>query len=66
MFNIQYNAETFGGHGGGGEYGVQKGFGWTNGVIIEFLNKYGSEISVSNSGNNDGGKFANFNNKNPS
>jgi alpha,alpha-trehalase len=26
-------------HAGGGEYGVQEGFGWTNGVTLEFLSK---------------------------
>ncbi|CAI2351950.1 unnamed protein product [Caenorhabditis sp. 36 PRJEB53466] len=29
---------------GGGEYVMQEGFGWTNGVILEFLRKYGSQI----------------------
>lgn len=48
--SMQYDAENFGGHGGGGEYGVQKGFGWTNGVIIEWLAKYGNQISLSNTG----------------
>ncbi|XP_059224425.1 trehalase isoform X2 [Stomoxys calcitrans] len=42
----KYDAERFGGHGGGGEYEVQKGFGWTNGVIIEFLNQYGKDITL--------------------
>ncbi|EDW01419.1 GH21428 [Drosophila grimshawi] len=42
----KYDAEKFGGHGGGGEYGVQTGFGWSNGVIIEWLAKYGREISI--------------------
>ncbi|XP_017092529.1 trehalase isoform X2 [Drosophila bipectinata] len=42
----KYNAEEFGGHGGGGEYGVQTGFGWSNGVIIEWLAKHGREMSV--------------------
>lgn len=46
--SLQYDAENFGGHGGGGEYGVQKGFGWSNGVIIEWLAKYGNQISLSN------------------
>lgn len=32
--------------GSGGEYEVQKGFGWTNGVILDLLEKYGSKISV--------------------
>ncbi|KAH8254403.1 hypothetical protein KR032_009879 [Drosophila birchii] len=40
----KYNAEQFGGHGGGGEYGVQTGFGWSNGVIIEWLSKHGREM----------------------
>lgn len=40
----KYDAERFGGHGGGGEYEVQKGFGWTNGVIIELLSKNGNEF----------------------
>ncbi|XP_041449192.1 trehalase isoform X2 [Drosophila obscura] len=41
----KYNAEEYGGHGGGGEYGVQTGFGWSNGVIIEWLSKHGRELS---------------------
>ncbi|CAD7012312.1 trehalase isoform X2 [Ceratitis capitata] len=45
----KYDALRFGGHGGGGEYEVQKGFGWSNGVIVEFLTKYGGELSLSNS-----------------
>ncbi|NP_001291906.1 trehalase isoform X1 [Bactrocera dorsalis] len=45
----KYDALRFGGHGGGGEYDVQKGFGWSNGVIIEFLTKYGGDLSLSNS-----------------
>ncbi|XP_017838591.1 trehalase isoform X2 [Drosophila busckii] len=44
----KYDAEKFGGHGGGGEYGVQTGFGWSNGVIIEWLTKYGRQITLSN------------------
>ncbi|XP_055694077.1 trehalase isoform X1 [Lutzomyia longipalpis] len=42
----KYNAEEMGGHGGGGEYEVQIGFGWSNGVIIELLNKYGDILSA--------------------
>ncbi|XP_075166680.1 trehalase isoform X1 [Haematobia irritans] len=41
----KYDARVIGGHGGGGEYDIQKGFGWTNGVIIEFLNNYGKDIT---------------------
>jgi alpha,alpha-trehalase len=43
----KYNAEHVGGHGDGGEYEVVLGFGWTNGVILDFLNKYGRELTVS-------------------
>ncbi|EFN71520.1 Trehalase [Camponotus floridanus] len=33
----KYNAIHPGEGGGGGEYGVQEGFGWTNGIVFEFL-----------------------------
>lgn len=35
-----------GGYGGGGEYDVQLGFGWSNGVVMDFLYKYGNELSL--------------------
>ena len=41
---MQYNAEAIGSAGGGGEYDVQTGFGWTNGVIIDFMVKFGDEL----------------------
>ncbi|XP_073844790.1 trehalase isoform X2 [Musca autumnalis] len=53
----KYDAERFGGHGGGGEYEVQKGFGWSNGIIIEFLNNYGRNITLPSNAGNDGGKL---------
>lgn len=28
---------------------MQKGFGWSNGVIVELLTKYGGDLSLSNS-----------------
>jgi hypothetical protein len=31
--------------GGGGEYEVQEGFGWTNGVILDLLQTFASELS---------------------
>ncbi|XP_001380673.1 trehalase [Monodelphis domestica] len=31
--------------GGGGEYEVQEGFGWTNGVALKFLNQYGDRLT---------------------
>lgn len=43
--SFQYDALTLGGTGGGGEYEVQVGFGWTNGVILELLAKYGDKLS---------------------
>lgn len=41
----KYDATRFGGFGGGGEYVVQTGFGWTNGVIMALLNRYGDTMS---------------------
>lgn len=43
----KYSAEELGGHGGGGEYDIQLGFGWTNGVILEFLAEYGNQLTES-------------------
>lgn len=37
----KYDALQSGVSGGGGEYGVQTGFGWTNGVMLDLLNEYG-------------------------
>lgn len=33
----KYDVEEIGRSAGGGEYGVQNGFGWTNGVLLRFL-----------------------------
>ncbi|XP_053546029.1 trehalase [Bombina bombina] len=41
----KYNVEGDGKPGGGGEYEVQLGFGWTNGVIFQLLDKYGSRLT---------------------
>lgn len=38
----KYDATQPGRFGGGGEYDVQDGFGWTNGVVLEFLDTYPS------------------------
>ena len=35
------DSESPGRAGGGGEYLVQTGFGWSNGVVLDLLNKYG-------------------------
>lgn len=42
----KYDAEQPGKYGGGGEYVVQAGFGWTNGVILELLNTYGQSLKA--------------------
>ncbi|CRL08140.1 CLUMA_CG020990, isoform A [Clunio marinus] len=43
----KYLANELGGHGGGGEYEVQKGFGWTNGVLFDLFDRYGAVLSSS-------------------
>ncbi|XP_044731544.1 trehalase-like isoform X2 [Chrysoperla carnea] len=42
----KYDCEVPGRYGGGGEYVVQSGFGWTNGVILEMLNAHGDELTA--------------------
>ncbi|KAL4719683.1 hypothetical protein ACJJTC_003004 [Scirpophaga incertulas] len=42
----KYDAETAGKYGDGGEYVVQSGFGWTNGVVLEFIDKYGEKMTA--------------------
>ncbi len=37
----KYSATTPGVPGGGGEYNVQTGFGWTNGVVLALLQDFG-------------------------
>lgn len=42
----KYIATEFGVSGSGGEYEVQKGFGWSNGAVLDFLNRYGENFST--------------------
>eukprot|EP00917_Polyrhabdina_sp_WS-2016_P004048 GHVP01009251.1.p1 GENE.GHVP01009251.1~~GHVP01009251.1.p1 ORF type:complete len:616 (+),score=107.59 GHVP01009251.1:214-1848(+) len=42
----KYNGDFVGMCGGGGEYLVQDGFGWTNGVILHFLVIYKDELVI--------------------
>jgi alpha,alpha-trehalase len=35
----KYNVYELGLEGGGGEYPVQDGFGWTNGVLLRLLSE---------------------------
>ncbi|KYQ89897.1 Trehalase precursor [Tieghemostelium lacteum] len=46
MMFEKYDALNVGVPGGGGEYVVQDGFGWTNGVILYLLNKFSSSITL--------------------
>lgn len=43
---FKYDATFPGGRGTGGEYVNQIGFGWTNGVILELLDKYSRLLTV--------------------
>ena len=40
----KYNCEEVGKAGSGGEYDVQEGFGWTNGVVLKLLDSYGDVL----------------------
>ncbi|XP_015184771.1 PREDICTED: trehalase isoform X3 [Polistes dominula] len=40
----KYDATVSGGYGGGGEYEVQLGFGWSNGLAMILLDKYGQTL----------------------
>nr|UYZ39131.1 soluble trehalase [Apocheima cinerarius] len=42
----KYDAEIPGRFGGGGEYSVQEGFGWSNGVVLECLDDYGDVMTA--------------------
>uniref|UniRef100_A0AAG5DU88 Trehalase n=1 Tax=Anopheles atroparvus TaxID=41427 RepID=A0AAG5DU88_ANOAO len=42
----KYDAQELGGHGGGGEYDVQTGFGWTNGAAMDLMNKYADRMTT--------------------
>ncbi|XP_036114530.1 trehalase [Molossus molossus] len=40
----KYDISNGGQPGGGGEYEVQEGFGWTNGVVLMLLDRYGDRL----------------------
>jgi len=42
----KYDVNIRGKPGHGGEYGVQVGFGWTNGVVLQFLQRYGDRLKA--------------------
>ncbi|XP_041090784.1 trehalase [Polyodon spathula] len=41
----KYDVNGDGKPGGGGEYDVQLGFGWTNGVALQLLNQFGGQLT---------------------
>lgn len=45
-FYEKYHVDKIGEPGYGGEYKVQDGFGWSNGVILYLANKLGPEIEL--------------------
>ncbi len=48
-FQLQYDVSKPGCRGGGGYYETVVGFGWTNGVILDFLDKYGATLEAPSS-----------------
>ncbi|KAI8051017.1 glycoside hydrolase [Syncephalis plumigaleata] len=42
----KYDATHLGIPGLGGEYEVQEGFGWTNGVVLSFLSRFGDRLEA--------------------
>ncbi|CAH2038003.1 unnamed protein product, partial [Iphiclides podalirius] len=45
----KYDVEQPGRIGGGGEYVVQTGFGWSNGVVLEMISTYGLQLTATDS-----------------
>ena len=45
MMYEKYDARVPGRYGGGGEYAPQSGFGWTNGVALEFILRQHGNLS---------------------
>lgn len=48
----KYDANVLGSSGSGGEYTVQDGFGWTNGIALWILDKWGSVLKEPTCGSN--------------
>jgi alpha,alpha-trehalase len=49
-----------GGAGGGGEYSVQLGFGWTNGAVLDLLHQYGADIQSRDDSDGDASATVSF------
>lgn len=50
----KYVVTAMGSRGSGGEYNVQEGFGWTNGVILDFLERFGQNLTLDIDSSNKG------------
>lgn len=44
-FLEKYNCDCLGKTGDGGEYDPQTGFGWTNGAVLSFIQKFGDDLA---------------------
>jgi alpha,alpha-trehalase len=42
----KYRSDRLGERGQGGEYAVQAGFGWTNGLVLYYLSLYGAQLQL--------------------
>jgi hypothetical protein len=54
FLNLQYDVTAIGLPGGGGEYETVVGFGWSNGVVLDFLKMYGTILTNEKEGNSSG------------
>lgn len=46
VMHEKYDATMFGAPGMGGEYESQMGFGWTNGLILDLMDRYSDQLVV--------------------
>jgi alpha,alpha-trehalase len=44
LMHEKYDARAVGAIGGGGEYRPQVGFAWTNGVVLDLMQRYGADF----------------------
>jgi alpha,alpha-trehalase len=47
----KYSDEAINARGGGGEYTVVEGFGWSNGVLIWAVDQFGQKLTTPDCGN---------------
>lgn len=51
----KYDVMNIGSAGGGGEYEVVIGFGWSNGAVMDLMVKFGDYLKIETKGGGDGG-----------